>query len=376
VGEGSLLRAKLALKMAYAAGCHALRIAPASRPRPHVSGVVLNYHYFTASTPRTYLEIPLSTLDSQLATIRKRFRVVSVPEMLRRGPDGGHAVCVTIDDTCLSVFEALPIFEAHAVPVTLFAPMGLCLGEGVHEGLQSSVLRHWLDLHDRRAPFDVPAAVFFENVLHMSRVQLESTLEQLQLARRCPKVVSSRKLMNEAQLRTVAGHPLVTLGAHSMTHARMATLPPAWLEWEVARSLELVQRVGGTGEIFAYPYGSPGAFSAATDACLVAHGVRAAFSTVSLPIPSPASRPFLLGRTTALDCASPAFVLGSAGGAFEWWDRLRFAGRLDAMKHPSPLASISQRRAFKAVSEIASSLTEASRAKSRRERVPEVEASK
>ena len=58
------------------------------------------------------------------------------------------------------------------------------------------------------------------------------------------------------EVREVAAEPLVTIGAHSMSHATLAQLTPVDLRAEIAVSVERVEaELGRDCRHFCYPYG-------------------------------------------------------------------------------------------------------------------------
>jgi len=323
---------KLGLRKVYAASYHKMRMVP---PLTHLrcnSGVILNYHYFTATNPSTYLEIRLSSLRAQLSTLLKYFEVVPLTEALcSANPKSIQRLkrprtYISVDDADSSFLDALPIFESLGVPVTLFAPVGLCLGKTTVDGLRSWILRHWQDLKIRIAPFDIPAFEFFDHVSQMSKRELEQTLDILMRSDRSDEMIASRTLLSREELREVSHHQMVTLRAHAMSHARLATLPDNWLRWEIERSLALISEIGGLRDFFAYPYGALNSFSEKTNSCLAEHGVRHALTTLALPLPA-CGTPFLIGRTSAIESTWKPFIRGNSEGAFECWDRTRYGNR-------------------------------------------------
>lgn len=62
--------------------------------------------------------------------------------------------------------------------------------------------------------------------------------------------------MSTEELRTAAAHPLVTIGAHGLTHPRLTELSGEELTKEVEGSRRLLEGLTGrTVDLFAYPYG-------------------------------------------------------------------------------------------------------------------------
>jgi peptidoglycan/xylan/chitin deacetylase (PgdA/CDA1 family) len=69
--------------------------------------------------------------------------------------------------------------------------------------------------------------------------------------------------MNGSELEAVARHPLVEIGAHTVSHACLATLAESEQRAEISRSKAAVEALqgGSAASVFSYPNGS---FSAAT----------------------------------------------------------------------------------------------------------------
>ncbi len=85
---------------------------------------------------------------------------------------------------------------------------------------------------------------------------------------------SPGRAMNSVQLRELARDGLVTLGAHTVTHPLLASLPAAEQAWEIAASCAAVgQLAGAPAATFAYPYGDE---DAVTRAAARAAGLAAA----------------------------------------------------------------------------------------------------
>jgi peptidoglycan/xylan/chitin deacetylase (PgdA/CDA1 family) len=106
-----------------------------------------------------------------------------------------------------------------------------------------------------------------------------------------------------------------------MSHVRLALLPDKWLKWEIEQSIDYIKDWGGDGTIFSYPYGNKGSFNSDTQKVLEGKGVKYAFT--SLANNSVASTiPHAIGRTYLFNSADKKYILGTAGGAFELFDRI------------------------------------------------------
>jgi peptidoglycan/xylan/chitin deacetylase (PgdA/CDA1 family) len=83
--------------------------------------------------------------------------------------------------------------------------------------------------------------------------------------------------MSMIQLQELSDHPLVTIGAHTMTHPALASHPVAVQEQELATGRQVLREATKHPvELLAYPYGS---YSNETVAIAAQLGFKAAFTT-------------------------------------------------------------------------------------------------
>lgn len=122
----------------------------------------------------------------------------------------GHRYCaVTFDDGFISVLDnALPELERRSIPATLFVPTG-CLGQR-------------------------PAWI---------RDASRSSYQE--------------EVVSESRLATLSGHPWLSIGSHSITHPRMASLSVAECRREFRESKSELERIlGQPVQLFSLPHGS------------------------------------------------------------------------------------------------------------------------
>ena len=73
-----------------------------------------------------------------------------------------------------------------------------------------------------------------------------------------PRAACRDLVMNWGEVRRAASDPLVTFGAHSMSHASLAKCSTDQARWEIAASIEHIEhQLGRDCRHFAYPYGDP-----------------------------------------------------------------------------------------------------------------------
>ncbi len=174
-------------------------------------GVVLGYHRVTAlrSDPH-HLAVHPDHFRAQMEVLRANYRPVALddlPEAVRESRSGAPPpVAVTFDDGYHDVVsEALPILEELEVPATLFVLPGL-----------------WGQV----PPWEEGGPA------------------------------SGPRLVEEAEVRALARHPLITIGSHTLTHPAMDELPRPDRTRELRESraqLELVIMYNMTR--FSHPFG-------------------------------------------------------------------------------------------------------------------------
>ena len=218
-------------------------------------------------------------LDRLLADIRRRGQAIvpmdEIPQALRAGR-GHQVVAITADDAYLdNLTEALPVFEAHDAPFSVYVAPGL---------VSEETLPWWEvveELAMSREELRLPAGEDGGGGTVLSCRSLE---EKRAAARRLTaylttKVVeedqqavlralggvpgTQRRFMDWDELRLLAGHRLATLGAHTVHHVALARLGEAEALAEMRGSAEIIERETGVRpRHFAYPYGHAAAVGA------------------------------------------------------------------------------------------------------------------
>ena len=221
--------------------------------------------------PNRLLEVTPEFLDAALALIARRgFAFVTLDEAARRLREGGPPfAALTFDDGYRDTRDvALPILERHGAPATVFFAPGL---------IERTARLWWLELEEAirrldaieiaglslpaRSPAEKSAA--FERVYWTLRARSEAGLLEAVAALASQAGVTSPALaepefMTWDETLAFARHPLVTVGAHSLSHRRLAQWPQ-----EVARAemtgckAALEARLGEKVTSFAYPVGDP-----------------------------------------------------------------------------------------------------------------------
>ena len=187
---------------------------------------------------------------------------------------GGRFAAFTFDDGYRdNLTVALPVFRAHRVPVGVYVTTGLIDRTAP---CWWGVLAHLVETRTRIDPHvlglseTMPTASWPEKRAAFARIEawvhgdLESRAEAVRQWCR-QSGVDERTVLDTAMLtwdevRAMAADPLVTIGAHSMTHRRLARLDDESARRELAEGRARIEaELGRPVRHLAYPYGGPAA---------------------------------------------------------------------------------------------------------------------
>ncbi|MFO1118227.1 MAG: polysaccharide deacetylase family protein [Beijerinckiaceae bacterium] len=246
-------------------------------------GAILMFHRVRAPQPGGFapnggLEIAPAFLDLLLGRLREQFDIVSMDEALARisGASLGERpfVALTFDDGYRDTADiALPILAAHEAPFTVYVTTGFA---------DRTARMWWVEMEEAIATldrirleaggvgFDLPATTpaekqaAFEALYWPLRRGAEKDLRaaSAELARQAGidgADIVDELCLNWCGLRKLAQHPLVTIGAHTMTHPMLARHDADYARREIFDGKEILEReIGREVRHFAYPVGDPG----------------------------------------------------------------------------------------------------------------------
>ncbi len=282
------------------------------RPIGQGQGIIFTLHRVTNKKPNKFspnsiLQIQPDFLDRLLYFLRrKNIDIISMDEAIARIQGGKKSdnffVVFTLDDGYKdNLLEALPIFEKHNAPFTIYIPTIYIdgLGELWWQNLEDIISKidavGYVDnnisryikcrsLSEKRAAFD--KMYKWLNSLD----QIEQRIQINDLAARysydCQE--NCRELiMDWNQLKLLASNPLVTIGAHTVHHYNLAKLSSEKLEQEMALGADILEKsLGVRPKHFSYPYGWKTAFGARefrmTEKLGFASGVTTSFGTIKI----------------------------------------------------------------------------------------------
>jgi peptidoglycan/xylan/chitin deacetylase (PgdA/CDA1 family) len=255
--------------------------------RPFVGGlgVILTLHHVRPPRPERFqpnrlLEIRPSFLDDVVRWLRRsRVDLISLDEMhqrltapsTRRGSQRRFA-CITFDDGYRDMLRfGYPILKRHQVPFAMFIPTSFPdrLGELWWLALEAVVARNSrvsLLVDGEERSFDCASVAdkrhTYEQLYRWVRsLKTEDELRRVvrDLAGRYQVSIASfceELCMNWDELATLAGDPLVTIGAHTVNHMMLAKVPEksARAEIEMGRSV-IEASLGRRPDHLSYPVG-------------------------------------------------------------------------------------------------------------------------
>lgn len=250
--------------------------------RAHAShrGIVLMFHHVRPRNSmrlRTNrgIEITPETLDHVLRCLRTQgYDIVpmdAVPERLAGRPTRRFAA-LTFDDGSRDLLEhAVRILVRHAAPFTINVTTGFADGTiapwwHVAERAVLAVPQLALDLGDVRrlacattAEKEAAAAELHDLLWRASETARAEAVARLAAQARLDLRALTRELyMDWAELALVARQPGCTIGAHTLTHPKLAQLDAAEAGREIALPRDIIrERLGCEVRHIAYPYGGP-----------------------------------------------------------------------------------------------------------------------
>lgn len=218
------------------------------------------------------LTVSPAFLDAMLTEVKRLgYALVSMDEAVAGLKTGARAkfAAVTLDDGYLdNLVNALPVFEAHGAPFTIYAAPALVDGkialwwEEVDRIVSSRTMLGYatpagtvelaaatLDEKKRAA-----ATLFAYVSRDLAEIEQQAFLKTLDPAVAPP--AGSERLMTWDELRTISDHPLGTIGAHTVHHYSLRRLSEEEARREIAEGGSVLrERLGADIRHFAYPYG-------------------------------------------------------------------------------------------------------------------------
>ncbi|HEY6633927.1 MAG TPA: polysaccharide deacetylase family protein [Rhizobiaceae bacterium] len=268
---GEVIR-KLALNVARYSG-----LAPLARPLVGGIGAILMLHRVTAAPEKPlgvnrHLNIAPEFLDAVITDMKASgYAFVSMDEAIeriRRGGSGRLFAAITADDAYRdNLTEALPVLEKHGAPLMIYVAPALIDGTAdlwwdviddiVNVGRSLELKRPGgLETLDCSAS-DALQRLYDYLTREVPEEGQRAMLRELAaIAGVDPGEPARRTLMSWDEIRAIAAHPLVSIGAHTVNHYNLKRLPEEKARREMTEVVGLLRsQLGVSPRHLAYPYG-------------------------------------------------------------------------------------------------------------------------
>ena len=191
-------------------------------------------------------------------------------EMIRSGvPNRRPFVAFTIDDGYLDNYtNALPVFEKYDVPFAIFVATDFIDKKAIlwWDSIEELIMTHDLittgdgktymcnTFQQRWNTF----RYLRERILNLDQNYLEQELNEMFASYSIDWYGPiKQKAMTWSQIRTLANHPLCTIGGHTVSHPALKKLSENEAEQEIKEGVKIIeQAIQQPVRYFAYPYGT------------------------------------------------------------------------------------------------------------------------
>lgn len=247
------------------------------------SGVILMLHRVNRREPlplrlNDHLSVRPEFLDALIARMLGDDYVFvpmdEVVERLQTGDGSKKFAAITLDDAYLdNLTDALPVFERHNTPFTVYVAPGLTQGDVVPwwEAIEELVAaRPSVELPGEGggsieldcSTIAAKRASGHSLLKHFTTAVAEDAQQDLLKRIGADAIARSagRRFMDWGELRWLSRHRLATLGAHTVNHYNLKRLPPQEALRQMQMSAQILREETGSKAVhFAYPYGYPAA---------------------------------------------------------------------------------------------------------------------
>ncbi len=265
------------------AGLTALRYVGADSLGPHLTnriGAIFMLHHVGPNTGRAFdpnriLRVTPEFLEEVICDIKEAgFDIISiddVPQRISEGNSDRPFACFTFDDGYKDNFEnALPVFQRHNAPFTLYVPTDFIDGKGdlwwlILERAIAGLDEVHVEMDGMKRHFKAETAkeknaTFNEIYWWLRRIDEDEARAAVSHLAEVAGIDTSNLcrtlLMSWEELKEFANEPLVTIAAHTKGHYALAKLDAERAFAEMKDGItRLEQELGKPCRHFSYPYG-------------------------------------------------------------------------------------------------------------------------
>jgi len=323
-------RIKVKLRYYFAILLYLFKFTPIQRNKNNNFINIINFHYFLDKNDKFFdhsLEVSIDIFKKQIKTLSNFFNFLSVEKDLNiffknnNKPNNKASIIITVDDADYNLIKIIPIIEKYNLPLVIFAPIGFCLAQTDIAGIRSRCLHYAFFEYKKKNIKNLKEklTILFDKLMLYDYNYLNSYYHKL--INNKNDIFLKKKFLSSGDLKKLASHPLITIASHSMSHVPLSLIPDKWLKWEISESCKYIEKYGGNNLFFAYPYGYKNSFNDNTKKILKLYGINFAFTTIA-NITSCNSDSLELGRTLLFNFKNINYLMGTACGAFAYYDKI------------------------------------------------------
>lgn len=268
---------------------------PRTVARPRFA--ILCYHRIGRGGVPIYSGLPAEVFEEQIKYLRKRYRVLSLEEMLREMAEpwvNPPAVAITFDDGYADLYtQAFPILQRYEIPATVYLTVGAIESGVVAWYDRAFVAFQVAPAMDFTLPLNPPrqfrlgtpqerlrAAVEFISLMKsLPAADRKAVCESLEATVTLPADGLANRMLTWEQVREMQAAG-VSFGTHTMTHPVVSRLRNSELQWELGESKRLLEeRLQRRVLDFAFPFGKAEECGDAALDILAGLGYRSAVTT-------------------------------------------------------------------------------------------------
>jgi len=294
--------------------------------------LIFNYHNFNNSINiNDEMYVSFDNFKKQLIFFKKKNLLISYNDFLNAKKNNlkKKKILITIDDADFSVTKIISTVNELKVPIILFLPIGLLLGDKDINYYRSLCLHNYY-FSNSNDNIEKNKEDFFNKIMKSSIQNLKKINDDLHKKNENKDYVILRKKIEYSFFRDLSKNPYITLGAHSMSHVKLGKIPNNWLQWEINESLKYIKKLQGSIDIYALPYGNYDSFSYNVIRSLTMNKIKYIFSTIGLVNDY---NNILLGRSFILNSDSVFYLKGLINGSMNLFEKLLFRVQNNSINH-------------------------------------------
>lgn len=265
--------------------------------------IVLCYHKVSnIRNDYNTINVTPDNFRCQMEYLKKRYRIIPLSDIYKETfEDSTPNFAITFDDGYSDVFyEALPILEEFNIPATAFITTGN-VGT-VNENWTDNIIRAIFEPQSKRDYFECrddeltgrwrtgtleEKTAFYRKVNYLfrhigaqKRYRYETML--LEWAGLSHEGRKDRRILSFKELKRLSESPLISIGAHCVTHPSLGSLTDEEQESEIVGCIEALSDITNLNiKYMAYPFGSRSDYNDKTIELLHQNGIDMAFTTLN-----------------------------------------------------------------------------------------------